>query len=265
MWQAGFWREAAPALSLSPSVVTGVSAGAAIACLILGDVADRALSLFKELTGDNARNFYPGRLIGRRPAFPHEAMYRAALLGCIDPAVLARLHAGPELRVLLTRPPRWLGPRSGALLGFGLYEVEKFARQPVHPVLATRLGYRAEVATIRDCPNPEAVADLVLQSSCVPPFTPVYQRGGHTVLDGGIVDNVPVAALDARTAPERTLVLLTRRYPTLPSQRAYVQPSQPIPIRKFDYTWPQGLQDAYDLGRRDGETFVRDRLRDAGA
>ena len=176
MWQAGFWRETAPELGLAPRVVTGVSAGAAMACLILGDVADESLRLFKELTGANDRNFYPRRVVGRRPAFPHEAMYRAALLGCIDRGVLARLHAGPEIRVLLTRPPRWLGPRSGALLGFGLYEVEKRARQPVHPVLARRLGYRAEVATIADCQSPADVADLVLQSSCVPPFTPVYQR-----------------------------------------------------------------------------------------
>jgi predicted acylesterase/phospholipase RssA len=79
---------------------------------------------------------------------------------------------------------------------------------------------------------------------------------GRYVLDGGVVDNVPVCALDE--APGATLVMLTRRYAALPDVpgRTYVQPSAKIPVDAWDYTSPEGIQSAYDLGRRDGESFV---------
>ncbi|HSV96461.1 MAG TPA: patatin-like phospholipase family protein, partial [Spirochaetota bacterium] len=37
----------------------------------------------------------------------------------------------------------------------------------------------------------------------------------------------------------------------------YVQPSQPSPIAKWDYTSPRGIQEVFDLGRRDGEYFAK--------
>jgi predicted acylesterase/phospholipase RssA len=127
----------------------------------------------------------------------------------------------------------------------------------VHPRLAPSLGFSADYVTVRECRTPEALADLVLASSCTPPFTPLFRHGGKPALDGGIADNVPVAALG--DTPGATLVLLSRRYRRLPTHtsRVYVQPSMAIPVSRWDYTNPAGLQAAYDLGRRDGETFAR--------
>jgi predicted patatin/cPLA2 family phospholipase len=85
----------------------------------------------------------------------------------------------------------------------------------------------------------------------------MLMQDGKPSLDGGIADNVPVAAL--ADAPGTTLVLLTRRYRRLPahSQRVYAQPSADLPVSSWDYTNPSGIQGAYDLGRRDGEIFAR--------
>ena len=116
--------------------------------------------------------------------------------------------------------------------------------------------FRPEVVSVRACATPAALADLILASSCSPPMTSLLTWNGRHVLDGGVVDNVPVCALD--DAPGETLVLLTRRYPALPAVpgRTYIQPSETIPVSAWDYTSPDGLQFAYDLGRRDGEAFV---------
>ena len=83
----------------------------------------------------------------------------------------------------------------------------------------------------------------------------------RAVNDGGVIDNVPVCALDE--APGATLVMLTRRYPALPNipGRTYVQPSTKIPVDAWDYTSPEGIQSVYDLGRRDGEEFLKARRR----
>lgn len=113
------------------------------------------------------------------------------------------------------------------------------------------------------CTNVEELADLILQSSCTPPFTPVLRRGGRPVLDGGMVDNVPVGALD--DAPGRVLLMVTRRYPHAQmfmvahgaQQRLYVQPSQTVPISSWDYTQPALMGQTYQLGQVDGEAFLR--------
>ena len=262
-WQMGFWSVAAPALGLAPRQAAAVSAGAAAATAALIGKTDEALEHFKQATAANPKNVYPGRLLSRsgQRAFPHEAMYRAAICGIVDEADVRLLHEGPELRVLVARPPRWLGPRLALLAGLGCYVVEKRLRDPLHGALSRKVGFTAEVVSSHDSPSPEAMADLILASSCTPPFTSLIQRGGRPVLDGSLVDSAPLFAL--RGQPQRVLVLLTRRYGELPPgggggpEVTYVQPSQPISISKWDYTSPQGLQRTFDLGRRDGEAFVR--------
>ena len=78
------------------------------------------------------------------------------------------------------------------------------------------------------------------------------------VLDGGLVDNIPLRLADQQ--PGDTLVLLSRRYErTLPDRPGVVwaQPSRPIRIDKFDYANPDGLQETFDLGVHDGRRFAR--------
>jgi len=254
VWQAGFWTEAAPRLSLAPARVAAASAGAAMACVLFAGRFAHALAHFKAVTGANRRNAYPANWLRGQPVFPHWAMYRRALLETIDAAALTRLHVGPDIVVPVTRKPAWLGARSAFAVA-GVADALEHAVAPTpHPRLARRLGFRADYARVRDCATPEGLADLVLASSCTPPFTPRLDYGGRPALDGGIVDNVPVEAV----GDGPMLVLLTRSFRRLPAHpdRIYVQPSAPVPVSSWDYTDPAGLQAAFDLGRRDGEAFT---------
>lgn len=266
-WQAGFWSVARDGLGLAPDVVAGASAGATVACICLADRVEPTLGAFKEATSRNPKNVYPLRVLGREPVFPHLAMYRQAILGAFDDAALARLQGGPEVLVALTRPPAWAGVKRAALMGFALYTFEKKVRGPVHANYARRVGYRMEAVPVSRCRTPDELADLLLQSSCTPPMTPLMLREGRPVLDGGLVDSVPVEAVEAFARevgrPLHTLVLLSRRYRSLPShpRRTYVQPSRDVPVAKWDYTSPAGLQGAFDLGRRDADAFIASRRR----
>ncbi|MBN2499035.1 MAG: patatin-like phospholipase family protein [Deltaproteobacteria bacterium] len=257
-WQLGFWQAVQPELDLRPSQVAAVSAGATVACMIFADRAAEGLARFERATADNARNFYPGHVFRREPLFPHYDIYRRILAETLDARALSRLHAGPELRVLLARPPAYAGPYSGAWLGIAAYSLEKKLTRPMHPRLPACLGFEPEVVEVRDCETPAELSDLLLQSACTPPFVPPLWRHGRPVLDGGLVDNVPIVALSGRT--ERILVLLTRphpqaRVPDAPG-RVYVQPSRPVPAGRWDYTDPEAIRATFDLGRRDGEDFV---------
>lgn len=266
-WQAGFWEEAAPALGWRPRVAGAVSAGAAMACMVFADAVAEGVAYFKTRVAANRRNAYPLNLLKRRPVFPHPDIYRDTILANLDDARLARLHAGPDVRVLIALVPRWLGPRSGFLLGLLAYEAETFIQPGPHAALGRQAGFIPQVASVRDCASPEAVADLILHSSCTPPITPVYRRGARPVLDGGLIDSAPLETIPPSSGT--TLVLLTKQYPpqSIPRVpgRVYVQPSEPIPIYKWDYTSPQRVQATYELGRRDGERFVAEAERSAHA
>jgi len=102
-----------------------------------------------------------------------------------------------------------------------------------------------------------------LAASCVPPVLPEGRFGDRNVLDGGLIENIPVRLADDE--PGETLVLLSRRYERrLPASAriTWVQPSVPIKIDKFDYANPEGLQETFELGIADGKRFGRNRVLD---
>lgn len=262
-WQAGWWDTVAPELQLRPRVIAGISAGAATACMLYTHASREVMAYYERVLSSNKRNAYWRNLLGNERVFPHYGIYRAALLSILSDGRLERLQAAPEIRIGIAHIPRWCGPRTAVLAGLLAYNIDKHLLKTLHPRLGRTLGFHPEFVRAQDCASPEALADLLLQSSCTPPFTPVLRRGGRAVLDGGLVDNVPVDALDS--GPGDVLVLVTRLYPrprcfameVNGQRRLYLQPSQRVPISSWDYTRPQGMALAYDLGRRDGEAFLR--------
>ena len=262
-WQAGFWNVVQPEIGLAPRVIAGISAGAATACMLYTRDAEWVMRYYATALKHNTKNAYWGNLWRRgATVFPHYKIYRQALLDIYGDRFDA-LKQAPEIRVGVSHVPRWLGARTSVAAGLIAYNIEKHVRKTLHPTLGQAIGFRPEFVRVQDCDTVEALADLILQSSCTPPFTPVLRRGGRPVLDGGMVDNVPVGALDA--SPGRVLVMVTRRYPRPQmfalangnQQRLYVQPSSKVPISSWDYTQPALMRPAYDLGRADGEAFLR--------
>ncbi len=118
--------------------------------------------------------------------FPHYRIYRQALLD-IYGAEFPSLQDAPEIRIGLSHLPRWLGARNAVAAGLITYNIEKYVRKKLHPTLGQSLGFHPEFVKAQSCATVEDLADLILQSSCTPPFTPVMRRHGRPVLDGGMV------------------------------------------------------------------------------
>jgi len=140
------------------------------------------------------------------------------------------------------------------------YNVEKHALKALHPRFGRALGFRSESVRVQDCRTEDDLVSLIIASSCTPPFTPIEYRDGRPTMDGGLVDNVPVHAVDPTAGP--TLVLTTRRYPRhapvfLQEGRVYVQPSRKVPASSWDYTSVDRMALTYEQGREDGEAFLR--------
>lgn len=263
-WQAGWWDTVAPELQLRPRVIAGISAGAATACMVYAHDSHQTMDYYREVLAGNRRNAYWGNLLRNERVFPHYGIYRTALLSIFSEGRLDQLQDAPEIRIGVAHIPRWSSPHLAVAAGLLAYNIDKHVLKTLHPRLGRKLGFRPEFVRAQDCQSPEQLADLLLQSASTPPFTPVLRREGRAVLDGGLVDNVPVDALDP--TPGNVLVLVTRLYPrprrfvlhTGGQRRLYLQPSQRVPISSWDYTRPEAMTHAYELGRRDGETFLRD-------
>jgi predicted acylesterase/phospholipase RssA len=260
-WQAGFWDAASGALALRPQLIAGVSAGAATACLLYANDSREALRYYEDSLPANARNAYWGNALKRgKKVFPHNTIYREALRHLIGGLHFARLRAcAPEIRVQFARLPRWLGPRSAVAVGLAAYNLEKYTLKSLHPRFGKAIGFRSEIARVQDCENEDDLISLIIASSCTPPFTPIEYRNGRPTLDGGLVDNVPVDAVEAGRS---TLVLTTRRYPGLQNVfrrqgRVYVQPSEKAPVSSWDYASVARYRATYELGLRDGEAFIK--------
>jgi predicted acylesterase/phospholipase RssA len=257
LWQVGFWDGANQAgLGLSDTVdyAASTSAGCAMATACMLDRGRQALELFKELTDRNPGNIHWGNLWpgSGKPLLPHIDMYRHALQQFLVPEDMQRLSA-KRLEFLMAVFPRYLPSALGALFAFSVYGLEKHLTDVLHPTWTRKLGFQPMARGNQEAEDVADLVDIILASSCVPPVLPGDGYKGQRVLDGGIIDNVPVHLANGREG--RTLVLLSKQYKRPlpePCQRVYVQPSEPIRIDKFDYANPSGLQETYDLGFRDG-------------
>lgn len=258
-WQAGFWSSISKELPLKPQNIASVSAGSAISCALFSGQIESTLEVTKEVMGRNRKNRYLSNLFTQKAVYPHNALYREIVARSIDEASLKRLHQGPLNHILVAHIPNYLGPKRAVLLGLGAYQIEKTIHHPVHPKLGRKLGFTSEFILSTSCHSVDQLTDAMLSSSCTPPFTPLMYRNQQAVLDGGMVDNVPVHGIE--NYPGETLVLLSRPYKKLPkiNGRTYVQPSKPVAIKSWDYTNPQGVQLTYDQGLADGLSFLKER------
>ena len=260
-WQAGFWDRVATDLDLRPKVIAGTSAGAATACLLYAGNASEALGYYDQLLTKTARNFYWANLFKRgQKVMPHDQIYRTALGLFFDDAHYKQIMwTAPQIRVVYSLLPAWLGASTGAVVGLLAYSAEKYLLQPLHPKWGRALGFKPAIGLVQDCKSAQELVSLLMASACTPPITRIEYLKDQPVLDGGMVDNVPVHAADEQAS---TLVLLSRQYvrhaPVFSRDgHIYVQPSQKLPASSWDYTNPSNYRDTYQLGRKDGVNFLR--------
>ncbi|GAB2882738.1 patatin-like phospholipase family protein [Microbulbifer echini] len=261
-WQIGFWESIADEIGLSPRRVTAVSAGGLMASLILMGRIEAGREHFWSAFAANRKNAYWSNLLKKERVFPQYGIFRNAMLELFRDG-LEPLSNAADLQIAITHPPRFL--TAGVAFGVGAlaYYTDKHVMRRLHPKVALGLGFKQNFYRAQDCATVEELVELILCSSCTPPFTPRLRRFGAPVLDGGVVDNIPVAGLDSGEG--RVLILLSRRYPRYPNcftRRngeqlwTYVQPSKPPFISVWDYTNPELAQMTYELGCADGREFL---------
>jgi predicted acylesterase/phospholipase RssA len=273
-WQAGFWHVLNEKIPQTPKKLIAISAGAATACLFYArpgkSGVEWGLNYYAQALDKVRKNANWANLFSSDPVFQHHQIYRAALKNILG-GRFDLIKKGPEIEIGLAKTPRWLGPRLSVAVGLTVYNLEKYFKKSLHPTLGKTIGFTREFIRAQDCASEDDLIELILQSSCTPPFTPVMYRDGQAVLDGGLVDNVPIdgLSLSPEDSPRsNVLVLLTRRYSQpdyfvkeLPGLRlTYIQPSHPVPISSWDYAHHELMPLTYQQGRADAERLFSEGL-----
>lgn len=256
-WQIGMLEVLGPEILPRVRAISGASAGSAAAVFFAAGVGDRARDVFAELRADIETNFDVRQLARRQPPMPHQRVYREVLARGIGDAGFSRIRELPfPIRILAAEPPPRLRVPLGLFAGLAAYQIEKIARpNALHPTVAPRLGFRAHVHDARDCESLDALIALVLASSSTPPITRLGSYGGANLIDGSLIDNAPAFAADEVEGVEKTLVLLTRAYPSHAvgrrGNRLYVPPSELPPAERWDYRRVAPIDETIELGHRD--------------
>lgn len=260
-YQLGLLNRWWPRLAPRIGAVAACSAGACVATMFLADRRPAARAVFLERTRGIRRNIeWRNALRGRRLA-PHGEVYRAIMLAIGEDGGLERLRDQPfPTLVTASRFPDVLGAGQAAVVGITAYQLEKALRRPfLHPRWGRALGFRPACFDARDCQTPDDLADLVLASSATPPFTPVGSYRGQALLDGGLVDNAPAFVAESWPGIEKVIVLLTRPAPPAlvgrQGTRLYLAPGEVLPVGRWDYTRPEGVDVAIAKGEQDADAF----------
>ncbi len=260
-WQAGLWETVSGEIELHPRVIGAVSAGAATVCLLYANDIRRALAWYeRELKGVRSNVNWLNLVRSGQRLVPHAAIYRRALRALLGGENFRQLMwRAPEIRVQYARLPQGMSPLRAGLGCMVASRVESW-RGSLQTTTGQRLGLIREVKRVQDCRSERELVDLLVAASCMPPFAPIELVDGEPCVDGELIDRIPVGTV--ADVPGQTLVLMARRYPSLAPVFArdgllYVQPSETLAVSGWDYTSAARFQKTFDLGRRDGEAFLK--------
>lgn len=255
-WQAGVITNLLDSGWKLPPVLVGTSAGAAIATSLITCSARDALASCKRLYEQNDQMFDWRSLVRMKLKFAHQHIYPAWIESFTSDHHFDRLRsASSELIVAVTRPARFLGLAGSLVAGSIAYLADKKVAHSIHPRLPRYLGLRQEFLGLKSVANAQAARDLLQAVAAAAPFMLAQRINGEWGFDGGYADNAPIPH-QTKEQKAKTLVLLTRHYPDLPTifqwnERTYWQPSQKVPVSTWDCRPGTAVDAAFDLGIRD--------------
>lgn len=254
-WQAGFIAAFERAIPLRPWAISAVSASSTVACALVCRRLEFAVDCFKAAIARKTKNTFVARMLKGQRILPHADIYRNAVLRIFDQAAMENLFAGPDIQILVTRMSAKLPAYPGMLIGLSLCGLQAFGAGRCYRRMEEQFGFRKEFVPVKRCATPADLADLVLASSCTPPFTPFYSLHGRPVLDGGLTESVPLGGLPQKQG--LTLVLLTAKAATTDRVPGilYAEPSEAMRISGWTYD-TEKIDYLYALGQKDGAAFL---------
>ena len=257
-WHGGWMETVRERRTFAPERVTGVSGGALSAAAWIAGEESHLFERFARAVTRQDRNATLADLDAEDGRSPHQRVYEAIVADVIDAAAQARIADGPAFQISVATPGDGTGHVLKALAAGTIYQAEQVVAPTPKPRLSSLAGVEQRLIDARRAARDGVLPDLIRMAATVPPAFRADQWDGEPVFDGGMVDKAP------RPEPDRgrTLVLLTKRFTSLPDgppRVDYVQPSEEVLSgSKLDFTDPDLLREAWNQGRRDGTAWLNE-------
>ncbi|NNU15242.1 patatin-like phospholipase family protein [Parvularcula sp. ZS-1/3] len=251
-WQAGFLHRVRDEISLEPRRITCVSGGAMIAAGFAARLGPELLRLTR-IQFRHSRNFHwPSSHLG---FMPHEEAYRRVVDKVFDEEAVAKIASGPPIEVVLTELPARYPNAVGATVSLITYLIERAVKDATDKSWTRKLGMREIRADLAQAARDGRLAELITTAARIPPVFQFECWDNLPVIDGGSMSDAPMPSEE--NGP--TLCLLASYFSHLPHKedRIFIMPSETIPTGKIDLTESKEVQEAWDLGEKDGEGFLK--------
>ncbi|RVT82215.1 patatin-like phospholipase family protein [Rhodobacteraceae bacterium CCMM004] len=254
-WHGGWMTTVSERWSFDPARVTGVSGGALSASAWLAGAEERLLDVMSRAFRGEDANVSWHDINDEDGLTPHQRVYREVVEEVLAPPAQKRIADGPAFQILVGRPADGALTQLHALLSGAAYSAEKVLIARPDSEWAETLGLTGELIDARAAAREGRLVELVCAAATIPPVFRIPDWDGRPVIDGGMVDQAPSPEPDEG----RTLVLLTRDYREIPDDgRSYVIPSRHVLDGKIDFTDPDKLKAAWELGAADGRAWAPD-------
>ncbi|WGH79559.1 patatin-like phospholipase family protein [Jannaschia ovalis] len=261
-WHGGLMEALGPRAP-DPARVTGSSGGALSAAAWIAGREEFLFDRFARALKRTDFNVTLDDMDADDGRSPHQRVYEAIVEDALDDAALARIADGPAFQINVATPGEASHPTLRALVGGTIYQAEQAVAPTPRPRLSSVVGLEQRLIDARQAARDGALPELIRMAATVPPaFRPDEWPNAETgtpepLYDGGMVDKAPLPEPDTG----RTLVLLTKRFHTLPPDDGgriiYIQPSADVLSgSKLDFTDPELLHEAWAQGRRDGQAWL---------
>ncbi|MEM8821989.1 MAG: patatin-like phospholipase family protein [Pseudomonadota bacterium] len=258
-WHGGWMEVVESRFALTPQRITGSSGGALSAAAWIAGTETRLFDRFNRALRRNDRNFTLDDLGPAHGRSPHQRVYDAIVEDVIDAAAQARIAEGPVFQINVSTTGDSAAATLRALAAGTIYQVEQLVAPTPRPRASAAAGVEQRLIDATRAARDGTLPDLIRMAATVPPAFRPDTWNDEPIYDGGMVDKAPLPEPDRG----RTLVLLTKRFHSLPDDEAdridYVQPSKtPLSGSKLDFTDPDLLREAWDQGHRDGAAWLKD-------
>ncbi|SHH66712.1 patatin-like phospholipase family protein [Marivita hallyeonensis] len=252
-WQGGFLEVVRDAISLDPTRITGVSGGALAACCFVARKGRTLLDVMTDRFAETSSNI-AWDTFDEDGVTPHQRLYRECVEEVLDQEARRAIADGPSLIILLGHPPLTSAPKLSGTAATLAYEAELHTIASPHFNWAEKMGLTSSRVDARVAARDGTLHDLISAAAVIPPVFEPPTWDGTPVVDGGMADQAPMPDPDEGD----TLVLLTRHYSGLTKVdgRTYLEPSEPCPVDKIDFTDPDKLRDTWACGEADGRTYL---------
>ena len=246
--------------------ISGVSAGSAIAFMILSRREEEGIEYFEELLKRNSRNFRPHHLlIGKRP-WPHENMYKRTLRYSIDYSKIIKskvkifvhaVKAFPRKQKLLNYWNKLrLIPRTMRAVILDDKDIQNGILPSRVKKIIKEWNFQDVLFTNQDFKNENLVEDIILLSSSIPPVIRFQRINNEYYFDGGLTNNLLLEPFSGKYKKigiyyEDTTVLTKSK--SILKNVFLIKPRSKLPITTFDYTNALGAREAFEMGKKDAE------------